>query len=101
MARSLEERLKQAAEKVAALKAELAREDAKKKAEASKALRKLENKKKILLGAYALDRMEREDRFQADTMSRLDKFLVRPADRAIFGLPAMRPSPSSGASDGV
>jgi large subunit ribosomal protein L7/L12 len=99
MARGIDVRLEQAAKKLAELKAEKARVDAKRKVEAGKERRKLDNKKKILLGAYMLDRMEREDGFQAKVMPRLDKFLVRPADRSIFGLPPVPTSPTPSTPD--
>lgn len=98
MARRIDERVEQAAKKLAELKAAQAKADAREKAKAGKERRKLDNKKKILLGAYMLDRMEREEGFQARVMPRLDKFLVRPAERAIFGLPPLPASPS-GPSD--
>lgn len=99
MARRIEERVELAAKKLAELKALQAREDAKRKAEAGKERRKLDNKKKILLGAYMLDRMERDADFQAKVIPRLDKFLVRPSDRAIFGLPPTPTSPAPGTPD--
>jgi large subunit ribosomal protein L7/L12 len=99
MARGIDERVEQAAKRLAELKAAKAKADARKKADAGKERRKLDNKKKILLGAYMLDRMERDDSFQAKVMPRLDKFLVRPADRSIFGLPPMPTSPPPGSSD--
>ena len=99
MARGIEERVELAAKKLAELKAAKAKADARKKAEAGKERRRLDNKKKILLGAYMLDRMERDADFQAKVIPRLDKFLVRPADRSIFGLPATPSSPPSGSSN--
>lgn len=95
MALALDARLEQAAKKLAELKALKARQDAKRKVEEGKEKRRLDNKKKILLGAYLLDRMERESGFQDKVMPRLNEFLVRPADREIFGLPVSRASGSN------
>ena len=92
MARRIDERVEQTAKKLAELKTKQAKANAREKAQAGKERRKLDNKKKILLGAYMLDRMERDDGFQAKVLPRLDKFLVRPADRSIFGLP---PTPTA------
>ncbi|MDM0037323.1 mobilization protein [Variovorax sp. J22P271] len=98
MALKLEERLEQAEKKLAELKALKARADARKKAEDGKEKRRLDNKKKILLGAYLLDRMERDAKSSQKVLEGLDGFLTRPADRAVFGLPAPQPSPTSSAS---
>ena len=86
MALKLDERLEQAAKKLAELKALKAKHDAKMKAEAGKEKRRLDNKKKILLGAYLLDRMERDAKSSQKVLEGLDGFLTRPADREIFGL---------------
>lgn len=88
MALPLDARLQQAEKKLANLKALKARQDARRKAEEGKEKRKLENKMKILLGAYMLNRMEQEEGFRDKVMPRLDKFLTRPAEREIFGLAA-------------
>lgn len=100
MALKLDERLQQAEKKLAELKALKARQDAKLKAEAGKEKRRLDNKKKILLGAYLLDRMERDATSAGRVMQGLDGFLTRPADRAVFGLPAA-PAPLETSSQGV
>lgn len=88
MALPLDARLQQAEKKLADLKALKARQDARRKAEEGKEKRKLENKMKILLGAYMLNRMEQEEGFRDKVLPRLDKFLTRPAEREIFGLTA-------------
>ena len=94
MTLALDARVKQAAKKLAELKALKVRQDAKKKAEEGKEKRRLENKMKILLGAYMLNRMENEDGFRDKVMPKLDVFLKRPAEREIFGF-SVRPVPES------
>lgn len=98
MALPLDARLEQAEKKLAELKALKVRQDAKRKAEEGKEKRRLENKMKILLGAYMLNRMENEDGFRDKVMPRLNDFLTRPAEREIFGLPTT-PAPKSSQSD--
>jgi hypothetical protein len=101
MALKLEERLQQAEKKLAELKALKARNDAKMKAEAGKEKRRLDNKKKILLGAYLLDRMERDAKSSQKVLEGLDGFLTRPADRAVFGLSLPQASSSTASSSEV
>ena len=46
-----------------------------------------DTRRKILAGALALDMMEESEENKARFMTRLDKFLSRPDDRTLFGLP--------------
>lgn len=100
MATKLEERLLLAEKRLAELRALKAKQNAKLKATEGKEKRRLDNKKKILLGAYLLDRIERDPSSLARVLQGLDGFLVRPADRAIFDLKisASPPSKAGGAS---
>jgi hypothetical protein len=95
MALALDARLEQAAKKLAELKALKARQDAKRKADEGKEKRRLENKKKILLGAYMLHRMENDTGYRDKVLQGLTKFLTRPAEREIFGLPTVSTSEAS------
>lgn len=95
MALALNARVEQAAKKLAELKALKARQEAKRRAEEGKEKRRLENKKKILLGAYMLHRMENDTGYRDKVLHGLTKFLTRPAEREIFGLPTVGTSESS------
>lgn len=80
----LEQKLKTAK---AQLKAKEQQITARKRAAESKAERTLVNRKKILLGAMTLDMMENKPSTKENIMARLDTFLVRESDRAVFDLP--------------
>jgi hypothetical protein len=54
--------------------------------EKSKA-KKLDTRRKILIGAFYLDLMEKDDALKKKIIARLDEFLTRPNDRKLFGLP--------------
>lgn len=78
----LQEKLKQAK----ALKSRIA---ARQKAAESKKKRTEETRRKILAGALALEMMDRDEGVKARFMARLDKFLTRTDDRALFDLPPL------------
>lgn len=46
-----------------------------------------DTRRKILMGALVLEMIERGEMTQADLTARLDAFLVRDGDRALFDLP--------------
>jgi large subunit ribosomal protein L7/L12 len=50
--------------------------------------RKAETRRKILLGAYFLDKLRKDGALES-IKSDLDSFLRRNRDRALFGLPAL------------
>lgn len=52
------------------------------------ARRKLETRKRILIGAERLSRLQKEELTEEGLLSEMDAFLVRPGDRAVFGLDA-------------
>jgi len=75
------ERLKEQREKLnARIQAVEAREKSKE--------RKIDVRKKILIGAYYLDQAEKNNSM-AEIVNLMDKFLKRDFDRDIFGLPAL------------
>ena len=51
--------------------------------------RKSETRRKILAGATVLELAKRDSEFSSRLMSELGAFLVREADRALFGLPPL------------
>lgn len=77
---ALEKQLKQ----VKALKQKI---EARKKTLASKKTRASETKKKILIGALILAKMEQEEEIRIKILAELDQFLIRNSDRVLFDLP--------------
>ena len=76
-------KLKQLIEKRNAVNARIKREQNKLKASE----RKSDTRRKILAGAAVLHWAARDNDFSAKLMTELKAFLVRDADRALFGLP--------------
>jgi hypothetical protein len=54
-----------------------------------KTKRKEDTRRKILAGAWLLDEMESRKDFREFVYKKLDSFLTRPNDRALFDLPAL------------
>ena len=88
----LDERISGLEEKLKQLKTRQARLDARKRALASRQERKNDTRRKILLGATVLARIDRGELDQATVDTWLNQSLTRPDDRALFGLSA---APSS------
>ena len=57
-------------------------------AKASRTQRTLDTRRKILIGAAVMGAMERGDFSQDAIYQLLDRILVRPVDRELFGLPS-------------
>lgn len=53
--------------------------------------RKLDTRRKVLLGAYTLGKMQKDDEFRERTTVELNAYLFRDADRALFDLPPLPP----------
>lgn len=83
---ALETKLKQA-------KAKKQQIEARKRAVEVKAKRSQETRKKILLGAFLMDRMEKNPDYAAKAKPGIDAFLKRDDDRALFGM-APLPKPA-------
>lgn len=83
-------------EKIKALETKLKQEKAKKqkmeamkRAAETKAQRAKDTRKKILLGAFFLDRMEKNPEYAVKVVANLGDFLKRDDDRALFNLPLL------------
>jgi hypothetical protein len=81
-------------ERIAALETKLKQEKAKKqkiearkRAVESKAKRSIDTRRKILVGAAILSKVERGEWSQDKLLAMLDAALTRPDDRALFELP--------------
>lgn len=85
-------------ERIAALETKLKQEKAKKqqiearkRAAESKAKRSIDTRRKILVGAAILAKVERGEWPQDKLLAMLDASLTRADDRALFNLPAPQP----------
>ena len=92
MAPKLDERITGLEEKLKQLKTRQARIDARKRALLSRRERKDDTRRKILIGATILARIDRHELDHADLQAWLDAHLTRADDRALFELPP-RPAP--------
>lgn len=76
---ALEEQLKQQKAKAQKIAAAI-------KAKESGKARKLENRKKMLIGAMVFAQMNKNEATKENIMAKLDGFLTKESDRAVFGL---------------
>lgn len=86
-------------DRIAALEAKLKQEKAKKqqiearkRAAESKLKRSQNTRRKILVGAAVLGKVERGEWSQDKLLALLDASLTRTDDRALFGLPSIQPA---------
>ena len=87
----LDEKIKAQEEKLKQLKAQrqavLSREKAKEKQQA----RKDDTRRKILIGSCMLKITESDDQARAKLIAQMDKYLIEPRDRQLFGLSVVAP----------
>ena len=76
---ALEEQLKQQKAKAQKIAAAI-------KAKENGKARKLENRKKMLIGAMIFAQMNKNESLQENILARLDGFLTKDSERAVFGL---------------
>jgi hypothetical protein len=88
MATKIEDRIKEASEKLAKLKAAKRKKEADVKAAGSKAARALDARKKTLIGVAVLEGLKTGKVHQTFMNQVLEAGLARNSDRAVFGLPA-------------
>ena len=55
--------------------------------------RKRETRQKILLGAFYLSRMEKDEQFRQNVLRSIDGYLTADRDRKLFGLPELGSEP--------
>ena len=72
--------------KLAQLKAQKQRIEARAKTRAQATTRKQDTRRKILAGAMLLDLMDKDADLQKQMLDRLEGFLTREDDRSLFGL---------------
>jgi septal ring factor EnvC (AmiA/AmiB activator) len=93
MTAAIEAKIKAAADKLAKLKADKRKAEARLRSAESKAKRATDTRRKILLGAYLLERMSKDEASKAKVMTGLDAYLTEARDRALFDL---QPKPVTG-----
>lgn len=83
----LAQRIAEKEKQVAELKAQKRKIEAKARVRESKAARKLDSRQKILIGAMTLAEAKRTAGGEDALKAKLDAFLTRDDERALFGLP--------------
>jgi hypothetical protein len=82
-----QERIEAYRKKIAQLEAKAELKENRQKAEATKGLSAADTRRKILIGALIQEEMEKNPGKKENILSKLDAFLARPNDRALFELP--------------
>lgn len=83
---TVDERIKLLEEKLKQEKAKKQKLEARKRHIESKAQRAIDTRKKILIGAFMLERMEKNEETKNKLIGQLDQYLTRSDDRELFGL---------------
>lgn len=83
---TIDEKIKILEEKLKQEKAKKQKIEVRKKHLASKAQRTTDTRKKILIGAFMLERMEKNEETKTKLIGQLDQYLTRADDRELFGL---------------
>lgn len=78
--------------KLEQLKAQKQQIEARERAKLRGIERKNDTRRKILAGAMVVEMMQSDEDVKRKIMARLDGFLTRPDDRALFDLPATLPA---------
>ena len=56
--------------------------------------RKLDTRRKIVVGAFILSKMDKDPAFEQQVLSKLEKTLRREIDRELFDFPKLQESPT-------
>lgn len=83
---ALNDKIQKQQERLKQLKAQKLALEAKEKKRIAEQQRKEDTRKKILLGAYLLKKMEESEANRQRILADLDEYLIEPRDRALFGL---------------
>jgi hypothetical protein len=100
MTTKLEERIKAQEQRLSELKARQARIEARRRTLASRRARQDDTRRKILVGAIVLARVDQGRIGETDLRKWLDEALTRKDDRALFGLDSIEPAPKPARSRG-
>jgi large subunit ribosomal protein L7/L12 len=87
-----EKRANEAAKQLRQLKVRRDAIEARKIHSLLKGQRAEDTRRKIIAGALVLEMMEKDETVRQRFMQRLDSYLTRPDERALFGLPAQLPT---------
>lgn len=90
----IQEQKKALLEKLEQLKVKEQKAKALEQSRVSATQRRQDTRRKVLLGAWALSKIERDADFKAAHMAEISTFMVRETDRALFGLPGGTKRPS-------
>ncbi len=88
MASAIEDRIKAAEERLRKLKARNARAKARARAAQSRTARREDTRRKVLVGAIVLEKVDRDVIDRTTFNSWLEDSLAHPDDRALFHLPS-------------
>ena len=89
---TVDERIKLLEDKLKQEKAKKQKIEARKRTIESKVQRATDTRRKILVGAFMLDRMAKNEETKNKVLGQLDQYLTRDDDRELFGLSPL-PSP--------
>lgn len=92
---TIAEQIERAKQRVKQLEARKQKIEAQKLHLLIKGKRSNDTRRKILAGALVLDMMERDEAARHRFLERLDKYLKRADDRALFGLLPLPPDPQA------
>ena len=82
---TVDERIKLLEEKLKQEKAKKQKMEARKKSIEAKGIRASDTRKKILLGAFFLEKMEKNADYKFKALQQLEEYLKRDDDRVLFG----------------
>jgi len=91
MPTNIEDRIKQQEEKLKQLKIRKAKIEAAQKAAVAKKSRADDTRRKILVGSLLMEMMESDAELKASITARLQSYLTRDHDRALFGFTQTAP----------
>src|SRR6516225_8853526 len=100
MSTKLEDRIRAQEQRLAELKARQARIEARRRTLASRRARQDDTRRKILVGAILLARVDQGRFSETELRKWLDEALTRKDDRALFGRDAIEPAPKPARSRG-
>lgn len=92
MSKVLSERIATLEAKLKQEKAKLAQIEAKKRTSDAKKRRAEDTRRKLLIGAFYLNKAEQNDTTKSKLFAALDGYLTRPEDRALFDLQPLESS---------
>ncbi|WP_024972094.1 hypothetical protein [Ralstonia pickettii] len=89
--KSIDDKILEAEVKLKQLKAQRSAIEARKTQAQARSGRASDTRRKILIGAWALERMQRDSVFELMVKNSLRTYLKREDDRTLFGLPPVNP----------